>query len=52
MKDTEEHPVDDGFAKPVSANSSAFEADGFIDTADEEHVRREKAKAREMRHSQ
>ena len=32
--------------------SSVFEAEGFFDTADEEHVRREKAKAREMRQSQ
>lgn len=36
----------------VDGKSSVFEAEGFFDTADEEHVRREKAKAREMRHSQ
>ena len=52
MMDTEEHPIDDGFAEPVPSDLSAFAADGFIDTADEEHIRREKAKAREMRHSQ
>ena len=52
MMDTEDHPIDDGFAEPVPSDPSAFEADGFIDTADEEHIRREKAKAREMRHSQ
>ena len=52
MMDTEEHPIDDDFAEEVSADPSAFAADGFIDTADEEHIRREKAKAREMRHSQ
>ena len=52
MMDTEDHPIDDGFAEPVPSDPSAFEADGFIDTADEEHIRREKAKAREMRYSQ
>ena len=52
MKDTEEHPLDDDFMESVPSDPSAFAADGFIDTADEEHIRREKAKAREMRHSQ
>ena len=34
MMDTEDHPIDDGFAEPVPSDPSAFEADGFIDTAD------------------
>lgn len=36
----------------VDEKPSVFEAEGFFDTADEEHIRREKAKAREMRQSQ
>ena len=48
---TEEHieAEDDG---EVERNPLVFEMDEYFETADEEHIRREKAKAREMRHSQ
>ena len=52
MKETEEHHIPEELEETISSDSSAFDAEGFIDTADEEHIRREKAKAREMRQSQ
>lgn len=48
---TEEH-IDSEDSDEVEKSSPVFEMDEYFETADEEHVRREKAKAREMRHSQ
>ena len=50
--ETEEHRLEQEGEEEIQNDSSVFEMDELFETADEEHVRREKAKAREMRHSQ